>query len=81
MSTPNLSEQLDSHLENRERLNFARQVDQEAIQAECADVLSFIERRVARINSRGQVGDTFRADECLKLVRDIKAGLHREKKK
>lgn len=76
MKNVSLSEQLEGHLENHERHEFAREVDSEARDAERTDVIAFIERRIAFLNSESQVGNTFRVDELLKTVRDIKAGKH-----
>jgi hypothetical protein len=76
MGNTSISEQLEDHLENRERLDFARQVDREAVEAERADVEAFIEARALTLNARGDVGDTFRVDECFRLLRGIRDGKH-----
>lgn len=76
MKTPSLSEQMDDHVEGRERLEFGRQVEREAIESERNNVDAYLQKRIKYLNSRGQVGDTFRVDELLARQRDIRAAIH-----
>lgn len=76
MKKPTLSEQMDDHVEGRERLEFGQQVEREAIESERNNVDAHLQKRINYLNSRGQVGDTFRVDELLTQQREIRAGIH-----
>jgi transcriptional regulator with XRE-family HTH domain len=60
----------------RERLEFGQQVEREAIDSERDNIDAYLQKRINLLNSRGQVGDTFRVDELLARQRDIRAGIH-----